>query len=245
MKKYGWYRLMSIWLFFSVFIFVFPLYASDKIVKLASIIDYAPLLFQKNAIASIHDEIIPPGADSKILQGYAWDIVRESYHNQGYVVSLTVSPWARAINYMEKHKVDLIISASYTKKRAEKYHYSKEKVNGSPIVIYIAKQSAIDWQGLTSAYGHSVAVIRGFSYGEKFEGAKLIDKKEIGVLEQGFALIDKKRVLGFVGPSLVNDYYLKQHGQMDKYQKSLPFDTIIEFMAGMRNNPRALKLADV
>lgn len=230
---------------FGWFIIAGPLYGSEKTVKLSSIVDYPPFLFQKDSSKSVSNEIIPPASDSRVLQGYAWDIVKESYHNQGYVVNLTVAPWARSLSLMERHKVDLIIAATYTKSRAVKYYFSREEVHKIRIVIYVSKDLSHEWKGLESVYGEAIAVIRGFTYGDKFEGATLIKKQEIGLQEQGFALIDKKRVLGFVGMSTINDYYLKEHGMSSKYKKLPSFDFNTEYMAGMKNNPKAIRLLDV
>jgi len=222
-----------------------PAYGSEKTVKLSSIVDYSPFLFQKDSKKSVSNEIIRPDSDSKTLQGYAWDIVRESYHNQGYVINLTVAPWARSLSLMEMHKVDLIIAATYTKSRTEKYYFSREEVHKIQIVIYVSKDIAIEWKGLESMYGKKIAVVRGFTYGDKFEAATLIKKQEIGLQKQGFALIDKKRVLGFVGMSTINDYYLKEHGISSKYKKLPRFDFNTEYMAGMKNNPKVIRLLDV
>ena len=74
--------------------------ATEKTVKLATLTDFIPFCFRKENAAAVHGEIIPPGSDSVQLQGYAWDVVRESFHAMGYGIRLEVVPWERVIHYL-------------------------------------------------------------------------------------------------------------------------------------------------
>lgn len=66
-------------------------------VSLVTLDDYAPFCFAKPGRSNQGREVIAPGADSDYLQGYAWDVVREAFHTQGYFIVLDAVAW----NYAE------------------------------------------------------------------------------------------------------------------------------------------------
>lgn len=70
--------------------------AENRVVSLATLSDYAPFCFLKSEQKTVEGELILPGDDSDILQGFAWDVIRESFQANGYTILLTVLPWNRA-----------------------------------------------------------------------------------------------------------------------------------------------------
>lgn len=70
--------------------------AGEKYVSLTTLDEYPPLCFAKPTGENKPREIITPGNDSKYLQGYAWDVVREAFQTRQYTIILTVLPWNRA-----------------------------------------------------------------------------------------------------------------------------------------------------
>lgn len=178
------------------FIVATPLWANNKIVRLSISVNYSPFSFQKHSEKSIIAEVISPGSDSKILQGYSWEVVRESFHNRGYTIHLTVAPWARAMMYMENQDVDLLFPTAYTKKRAQKYYYSKAYIHRVNLLVYTLKDSALKWNGLESLNGKPVTIIRGFSAGPLWNNQSLIDEFPVSTIQQALGMLDKKRVVG-------------------------------------------------
>lgn len=222
-----------------------PLWGNTKIVRLATSVDYSPFSFRKGIEQSIIAELISPGADSTVLQGYSWDVVRESFHSRGYTIQLTVAPWARALMYMESQDVDLLFPTAFTEKRAQKYYFSKEEIHKVNLLVYILKDSTLIWNGLASLYGKPVAIIRGFSAGPIWEQQSLIEEYPVTNIKQAFGMLDKKRVVAFVTNDIVTDDYLVKNEMTDKYTKLPSFDVVIEYLAGMKANPNSLELIDV
>lgn len=68
-------------------------HGGEKLVSLATLTDFAPFCFPRQGASFAAVEEIAPGTDSKQLQGYSWDVVRESFHAMGYTIRLYVVPW--------------------------------------------------------------------------------------------------------------------------------------------------------
>jgi len=228
----------------SSFMMSSPLWGSEKIAKLATLIDYSPFCFRKGNLPLMDNEVILPGSDSNILQGYSWDVTRESLHNQGYTIHLTVAPWKRSLEYMENNKVDALFPTSKNEKRLKKYYYAKEEINNTANVVYVRNDSSIEWHGLESLHGKVIAVIRGWSYNTKWEEDNLITKHPVNKQKQAFEMVIAKHVDGFAGVEKVQDRYLHEHEMTGKFKKLPPFNSIPEFLTGLKTNPRLIKILD-
>ncbi len=221
---------------FCVLLIVFMLpvnvYSEEKEVTLATLTDFAPYCFRKDNSIQLHEEIIPPGENSSQLQGYSWDIVRQSFHEVGYTIRLFVVPWERVMHYLESGKVEAIFPANRTKKRELHYSFSKEYVDRTKMVVYVPENSKIEWAGLDSLNGLSVGAVRGWAYGKKWENNKLIKKEFMDTILQSFDVMDKKRLAAVVGFEIAYDYVLRSAGKSEQYKKIGFFDIIDEYLIG-------------
>jgi polar amino acid transport system substrate-binding protein len=211
--------------------------AEEKIVRLATLTDFIPFCFRKENAAAVHGEIIPPGSDSVQLQGYAWDVVRESFHAMGYGIRLEVVPWERVIHYLNTGKVDAVFPAIDTATRLKTYVFSKKSVDEMRMVLYLRRDSPLVWRGLRSLEGQRVAEVRGWSYGDRWEASRDIVKEETDTVLQGFNLLDKRRLTAVIGYEAVYDYALKEKGLRHLYRKEGPIEVVSEYMMGRRNDP--------
>jgi polar amino acid transport system substrate-binding protein len=237
-------KLFSMCWLIVFFMIATPLWGEDKIVRLSTSVDYSPFSFQKDSVKSILGEVIIPGSDSQILQGYSWEVVRESFHNRGYTIHLTVAPWARALMYMETQDADLLFPTAHTKKRAQNYYYSKEHIHKVNLLVYALKDSPFNWNGLASLHGKPVTIIRGFSAGPLWNKQSLIDEFPVNTVKQAFGMLDKKRVVGYVTNDIVTDNYLQKNKIAHKYTKSPSFETVVEYLAGMKTNANVIQLLE-
>jgi len=74
----------------------FIVFSTEKIVTVTTLTNNPPFTFSKLNYKKKTTKVIPPGSDSQRLQGYSWDVLRESFHEMGYTVKLYIVPWARA-----------------------------------------------------------------------------------------------------------------------------------------------------
>jgi len=208
--------------------------AQDKMVTITTLTGFPPNCFnQAGAIIKL-EEILPPGTDSVQLQGLSWDVVRESYHKQGFTIRLFVVPWSRAMHYVETGKVQLIFPALKTKRREKIYLFSQEPVDQTSIRIYIKKENDYQWDNFKWLTGKRIAAVREWSYGDNWDEMKGVIKDPTSSIMQGFYMLDIGRVFGVIGYEDSFDYKLKQESVDHKYKKSPVLEAVADYLMGKK-----------
>jgi polar amino acid transport system substrate-binding protein len=220
-------------------------HGQGKIVTLATLTDFAPFCFPKENATYTEIETIPPGSDSHQLQGYSWDVVRESFHVMDYTIRLYVVPWERGMHYLAAKKVEGIFPANHTLEREKSYAFSKAYVDQVKLVIYVRTDARINWQGLESLDHLTIGFVRGWAYGKKWEAMDLIIKEPTDTIAQGFDLVAKKRLVGLAGYQLPYDHELKRTKRQDDFKIAGHFDTIDEYLMGRKNDRNSLLIIDI
>lgn len=217
--------------------------SNERIVTVTTLTDFPPYTFNKENAVEKLEEVIPPGKDSLQLQGYSWDVVRASLHEMGYTIKLLIAPWSRAMYYTKRGKADVIFPAIKTVEREKVFHYSKEPTDLTKIVIYIPVDVDFDFNnGFNSLIGLSIATVRGWAYGKKYEANNRIIKGTCDTVVGCFDMLDKKRVFGVIGYESAFDYRLKQEGIFNKYKKSPSLDSIADYLIGMKDKSHVVKI---
>lgn len=216
--------------------------SADKVAIVATLSDYSPYCFLKDNPSKGSDERIGPGEDSKRLQGYSWDILRESLHVMGYTIDLNIYPWVRAMDTAKRGKSDVIFPTGLTDERKAFFHFSERPVNQADFLTYVRKDSDIQWDGLASLIGLKIGAMRGWNYGQKFK-EKNFEPKMVSKIVNGFKMLGANRLDGFVGYEVNFDYALAQSELQSGDYKKLPvFDFSKEFLAGSKDNPKTQKI---
>lgn len=215
-------------------------YASDKVVTIASLKDYAPLVFVEADKAL--GNTFKPGESSTEIQGFSWDVVRESFHEMGYTIDLVVVPWARAVSLLQNSHVDLLFPTGKNSERLKLYDYSNESVNEVNYLVYVDANNPINWTGLESLRGLTIGVKRGFNYGNQWNSIDYVEKYSVGRISEGFGMLSQGRIDGFLGYEMNWDYVINKHGWQSKYKKLAPFATSDEFMVALKSNPKGKSL---
>ena len=218
--------------------------AVEKVVTAATLEDYSPYCFPIENSKSRTNETIPPGMDSSRLQGYSWDVLRASLHDQGYTIQLTIAPWARAFSMAEAGRVDILFPTGLNKERMEFFYYSREPINRADFLVYVKSDSRIEWKDLSSLDGLTIGEMRGWNFGDEWKGKNAIKKYEIGTILQGFKMLDAGRLDGLVGYEIPFDHALKLSGSKEVYKKLPPFDYSAEYVAGSKNNSNIVVILD-
>lgn len=216
--------------------------SESKTVVLATLTDFAPYCFRIENSRQVTKETIPPGSDSVQLQGYSWDVVRESFHEVDYNIVLYVVPWARAMHYLTNGKVDAIFPANRTEEREANFIFSRGYVDRTQIAVYVPVDSPITWQGTSSLDGARVGAVRGWAYGKAWESSEHITKELVDSISQSFSLMDRKRLDAVIGYEIAYDYVLKSHGKMAAYRKAGYLGDVDEFLMAKKNNPAVIQI---
>ncbi|MEE8077335.1 MAG: transporter substrate-binding domain-containing protein [Candidatus Binatia bacterium] len=230
-------------IYFSIFILLAIStlsYAEENIVKIATLEDYAPFCMTVGKVK--RNQIIQVGNDAVRFQGYSWDVLRESFHEMGYTIHLSITPWARAMTYVKNGKADILFPTGKNTERQRIFYYSEEPVNQANYLIYVRVDDPIEWRGLESLKGLVIGVKRGFIYGDKWKAVTYIKKHDVGKILQGFKMLDHKRLDGFLGYEYNWDYVLKQENWETKFRKLPAFDSSAEYLVALKSNPNGKEI---
>lgn len=240
MKKLSIKVGISVMIFLSI---ISIAYGQEKIVRVATLYDYSPYCFLAGGKQSF-EESIPPGSDSANLRGYSWDILRASFHAQGYIIKLTVYPWKRAVYETKTGVEDVVFPMIKSAEREKTFYFSKEHVDQVNFLVYVPLDSTIQWHGIESLNGLTIGQISGWDLGKKWAENGKIKKDELTKIIQGFKMLDIKRIDGFAGYEINFDYALKSEGWKTEYKKLPSFDASIEYVAGAKINNKVPDILD-
>jgi polar amino acid transport system substrate-binding protein len=220
-------------------------FSSEKVVSVVSLLDYAPYVFvdKKQPVKGV----ISTENNTKLVTGYSWDVFIESFLVMGYSIEYTIVPWPRAIRLLEYGRVDLLFPISKSEERLSIYSYSQESVNATDYIIYLPKNTTIKWSGYDSLNGKVIGVKREYHYGKKFESFNNVTKYDVGNISDGFQMLEKGRIDGFIGYQASWDYVLKQKGWEFKFKKTPVLDSNLEYVVsrkGVEKNESLLQVYD-
>ena len=211
--------------------------ADERIVSVATLTDYPPLIFNKPDTKRVVEERIPPGQDSSSLQGFSWDILRESYHSQGYTIQIHVVPWTRAFEMARSDSVEILFPTGYNEERTEYFHYSVNPINEARFIIYTLPDKTLEWDGLASLHNLTIGAMRGWNYGAEWEQTTGFYRYGLSDILQGFQMLDAGRIDGLAGYETNFDYALSEAGLPNPYTKHPSFGETFEYATASKSHP--------
>jgi polar amino acid transport system substrate-binding protein len=217
--------------------------ADNKVVSVVSLVDYAPYVFVEGIQSVVG--VISTQTNTERVKGYSWEIFKESFLTMGYSIEYTIVPWPRAIKLLEYGQAELLFPISKSDERLRTFNYSKEPINATDYVIYFPRNSSIKWEGYESLNEATIGVKRGYNYGEKWNLFNDAVKYEIGKISEGFKMLDKGRIDGFIGYQNSWDYVLKQKGWELKFKKTPIIESNFEYVVSMKGVKKNNKLLEV
>ncbi len=174
--------------------------------------DYAPYNYEE-------------GGDA---EGFATDIVRETFRRMKIPVSITAVPWARGIAEMKKGTVDGIFTI-YRKVEREKFaDFSEEVLVMELVSLFVLADSPITFDGdlVTLLKQYRFGTVRGYSYGKAFDEARKLEgiKKptEAATSEQNVLKLLKKRYSIMVNDKYVTLDILKRLKTTERVKELIP-----------------------
>ncbi|MCP3926076.1 MAG: transporter substrate-binding domain-containing protein [Desulfobacterales bacterium] len=212
----------------------FTVDAKEKIVTVATLNDYAPYCFADQHYKV--NQIIPKESDAKSFKGYSWEVLRESFHEMGYTINISITPWARAMSNFKGGSVDILFPTGKNSERQKIFDYSEESVNEAVFLVYLLKGNEFKWNGLKSLKNLRIGVKRGFNYGNKWNSETSIIKYEVTTILQGIKMLSLRRLDGFLGYEDSWDYILKKKKWSYKFVKFPSFDSSSEYLVTLKKN---------
>lgn len=160
------------------------------------------------------------------IKGIAVDIVKEGFERMGYNTNIQLLPWSRALEMVQNGEADGIFTAYKTPEREAFSDYSNEILMPQIVSLFVNADSEIMFDGdLSQLSNYKIGIVRGVSYGEKFDALVKEKKLTIEEADTGEANMDKLMNKRF--DILISNKYgalaiLKQKGKLEAVKELEP-----------------------
>lgn len=128
------------------------------------------------------------------IKGTDTDVVREICRVLGIEPEISIVPWARALKEVQDGDAAAIYSPKDTDERREYLYFTTEPINSERVVAVARKEDSITITTLNDLNGKSVGIVRGFTYGAKFDAAQGFDRIVCSDDVELLKVLDKKRI---------------------------------------------------
>jgi polar amino acid transport system substrate-binding protein len=139
--------------------------------------------------------------------GLAADLVSTALNRAGYATSYTEVPWERAIRGLQRHDYDVLINAWFSEERVAFGHYSQPYLINR-IRFLQRKGGGIRFSQLSDLYPYSIAVVRGYAYGQAFDQDTALYKVSVNDFPIAARMLHARRVQLTLEDELVARYHL-------------------------------------
>ena len=110
-------------------------------------------------------------------------LISAVFSRAGYRVRYFFYPWARDVYLLQKGQLDAVMPYICTLERA-RFSLCSESMVGTQMTAFHRRDKAFDWRELKDLEAYSIAVTKGYSYGEAFDQARAAGR---------FKLVDDSR----------------------------------------------------
>ena len=152
-------KVKQFFLLIAIFLFCF-LSLNSKEMTLAYV-DFPPYEFQENGEA----------------QGILVDIVKEIFEDADISLELRFLPFKRAYESVKNSEIDGLFNFYKTDERLKHFRYSESIIN-NPLVFFVRRDSDWQFEKLSDLKNAHIGVIRGYTYGDKFDNSGIFKKDE-------------------------------------------------------------------
>lgn len=127
------------------------------------------LLFIAAANISIRTDLWYPvnGEPGSEQEGYMIDMARAMLGPHGYQIDYKLMPWERSLHLVRNGQADCVVGAAKTE--ARQFLFTQQAWGQASTTFYVLVSSDWQYQGLVSLKGKTLALIFGYTYGEKLD----------------------------------------------------------------------------
>ena len=139
--------------------------------------------------------------------GWTMDVARAVLEPQGYVVTLDLLPWARALKRAKTGEYDGLYLSYYVKEREPWFVFSKP-IGETRTGFFKLKGRNISYKTLQDLIAYKIGVTRGAAVSPEFDNADYLAKVFITSDEQILKMMLKGRLDLFAGSEQVGKYLI-------------------------------------
>lgn len=109
--------------------------------------------------------------------GFFTALVKAAFQAGGHDAGLRFLPWTRAMALVERAEEDVLMGAYFTEERVEAYRYSDPIYSVKVVVAGHQRTALRRYSSLRDLTGYRIAIVLGWSYGERFDAAHYLTKE--------------------------------------------------------------------
>jgi len=162
------------------------------------------------------------------------NMLKHAFEHLPYTLTIKTMPWKRCLNWARAGRVDGVLSAIYTKGRAEYLHFPIDATNAgsdapnrimSVRYVVVSSASAPEWDGKADKLPLPIGVPMGYATAERLQarGLKVTEGLQYDNL---FRMLIRGRIGSLVIINELADLYLLEPPYKDKLRKHrAPYET--------------------
>ncbi len=148
-------------------------------------------------------------------KGVLVDMVKDIFNEAGIPLELQFIPFKRAFEDTKRGEIDGIFSFFKTPERLAYFDYSSPLIKNE-LVLFVRKDSKMQYTGINSLKGKRIAVMLGFSYGPEFDAATGV-LRDISTSHQGsLQKVNRGRVDAYICDKVVGLYTAQKYNLLDE-----------------------------
>lgn len=152
--------------------------------------------------------------------GILVEIVQNLFKQSNVPLKLKFYPFKRALEQTKKGDLDGLFNFYKTKERERHFDYTKPVIK-NPLVFFAKKGSIVEYKNVKSLKGLKVGVMRGYTYGKKFDQSKIFKKHQSNSHQNSFKMLEKGRIDLYPCDKFVGIHIAKKMKILNKF-KILP-----------------------
>ena len=141
-------------------------------------------------------------------QGWTMEVAKAALESQGYVVTLRLVPWQRAMAESKLGSADALFLSYYVKEREQWYVFS-DALGQARAGFFALKSRHIRFKTLQDLKGFTMGLTRGAAVSPEFDSATFLKKEETADDLGSIRKLLKGRIDLFAGPELVGKHLMK------------------------------------
>jgi polar amino acid transport system substrate-binding protein len=182
-------------------------------------------------------------------EGISKNIIKAAYAESGKTVNFSISPYIRVLKLTEDGEVDGCFNVTKQLSTEEKFIFGQEPLLQAKASFYYSSSGDSEFSSIKDIpKGSSIAVIRGYEYGDTFEKVKKnFSISEVNSQEQIIRMIISKRIVGAIMFDDVANYHLQKMNKVGSLKKGFfnhQSDIYVAFSKKRPNSKENAELLD-
>ncbi len=141
-------------------------------------------------------------------KGWTMEVAKAALESQGYVATLRLVPWQRAMAESKQGASDALFLSFYVKEREQWYVFS-DPIGQVRTGFFALKSNFIQFESLQKLKGLTVGLTRGAAVSSDFDRASYLKKEETADDLSSLRKLLRGRIDLFAGPELVGKHIMK------------------------------------